>query len=79
MKSSGRGGDLGGWGYGPPKNFRLGKGLCILPPNILKSSVVGCARKYEQSKEGVIKEFFSKIVVVLVKKGSYTTLDIQYI
>ena len=32
--------------------------------------------KYEQSKKGVIKEFFSEIVVVLVRKGSYMTLHI---
>ena len=30
---------------------------------------VGCARKYEQSKKGVIKELFSEIGVVLVRKG----------
>src|SRR6218665_3298443 len=48
------------------------------PPNILRSSVVGCARKCEQSKKGVIKEFsFLKyIVVFLVRKGSYTTFNI---
>ena len=49
-------------------------GPCIRPPNILRSrpSVVECARKYEQSKKSVIglKEFFSEIVVVLVRKGS---------
>src|SRR6218665_3571224 len=45
-------------------------------PNILRSSVVGCAGKYEQSKKGVIKEFFSEIVAFLVKKGSYTTFNI---
>ena len=27
-------------------------------------------------KRGVIKEFFSEIVVVLVRKGSYTTFNI---
>src|SRR6218665_636597 len=44
--------------------------------NILRSSVVGCARKNEQSKKkGVIKEFFSEIVVSLVWKGSYTTFN----
>ena len=32
---------------------------------------------YEQSlKKGVIKEFFSEIVVVLVRKGLYTKLNI---
>ena len=45
-------------------------------PNILISSVVGCARKHEQSfKKGVIKKFFSEIAVFLVKKGSYTTFQ----
>jgi len=42
----------------------------------LRSSVVRCARKYEQSKNGVIKEFFSEIVVLVVRKGSYMTLNI---
>ena len=70
-----RGGDLGGLGDGPPK-ICGGGGPCIRPPNILRSSVVGCVRKYEQSKKSVIKEFFSEIVVVLVRKGSYTTFNI---
>ena len=57
----------------PPK-FEVGDGPCIRPPNILRSSVVGCARKYEQSlKKGVIKQFFS--VVFHVKKGSYRTFN----
>ena len=43
-----RGGNLGGLGDGPPK-FEVGDGPCIRPPNILRSSVVGCARKYEKS------------------------------
>ena|SRR6218665_116471 len=34
----------------PPK-FEVGDGPCIRPPNILRSSVVGCARKYEKSKK----------------------------
>jgi len=42
----------------------------------LRSSVVRCARKYEQSEKGVIKEFFSEIVVIFVRKGSYTTFNI---
>src|SRR6218665_594661 len=67
-------------GDGPPK-FEVGYGPCIRPPpNILRSSVVGCARKYEQSfKKGVIKEFFSEIVVFLLRKGSYTTFNIAKI
>src|SRR6218665_4171128 len=70
------GGDLRGLGDGPP-NFDVVDGPCILRFNtcILRSSVVGCARKYEQSKKGVIKELFSEIVVFLVKKGTYTTFN----
>ena len=48
-------------------------GPCIGPPNILRSGVVGWARKHEQSKKlVVVKEFCSEIMVFLVKKGSYT-------
>ena len=70
-----RGEDLGGdGGRSLPKNLRWGDGPCIRSPNILRSSVVGLARKHEQSKKiGIVKEFFSGIVFFLVKKGSYTT------
>src|SRR6218665_979223 len=37
------------------ETYGVGKG----PPN-LKSSVIGCVRKYELSKNGVIKNFFKK-------------------
>ena len=37
---------------GRPPNLRWGDGPRIRPPNILRSSVVGCAQKYEQSKKG---------------------------
>jgi len=37
-----------------------GDGPCIRPPNISRSSVVRCVRKYEVSKESVMKEFFHK-------------------
>ena len=67
-----RGGDLGG--TVPPK-FEVGGRPCIGPPNILRISVVGWARKLEQSKKIGVKEFFSEIVLFLVKKGSYTTVD----
>jgi len=44
------------WEDGPPKIWKseVGDGPdgpCIRPPNILRSSVVGCARKYEESKK----------------------------
>ena len=61
------GGDLGGWGDGPPHNLRWEGRSMHPPPNILRSSVVGCVRKYEQSKKGAIKELFSEILVFLVK------------
>src|SRR6218665_712954 len=75
-----RGGDLGGTGGAVPKKFEMGDGPCIRTPNILRSSVVGCVRKYQQSKKRNtcnslgLKEFFSEglvVVVVLVRKGSY--------
>ena len=52
------GGDLGGT-ISP--NLRWEKAHASDPPNILRSSVIGCERKYEVSfKKGVIKEFFQK-------------------
>ena len=41
-----RGGDLGG--TAPQKTFEVGDGPYIRPPNILRSNVVGYARKYEE-------------------------------
>jgi len=55
-RESGRGGGLKGSGGTVPPKSDVGDGPCIRRPNILRSSVVGCARKYEQSKKGVIKE-----------------------
>ena len=47
-----RGGNLGGTGGDGPPKFEVGDGSCIRPPsNILRSSVVGCARKYEKGKK----------------------------
>src|SRR6218665_2942775 len=60
------------WGTFPPK-FEVGDGLCIGPPNILRSSVVGWARKFEESKKiGVAKEFFVERGIFVVEKGSYS-------
>jgi len=39
------------WGAVFPQSLRWGDGPCIRPPNILRSSVVGCARKYGKSKK----------------------------
>ena len=66
-------------GDGPPK-FEVGDGPCIGPPNIFRSSVVGWARKFEQSKKiGVVKEFFVERGFFVVKKGSYTTFDRTFV
>ena len=63
----------GNWGDGPPK-CEVGDGPCNGSPNILRSSVVGWARKLEQSKKiGVVKKFSFEIGLFAVKKGSYTT------
>src|SRR6218665_90115 len=71
---SSRGGDLGGTGGTVPQNVRWGDGPCNGSPNILRSSVVGWARKLEQSKKiGVVKKFSFEIGLFAVKKGSYTT------
>ena len=41
------------WGDGPPKFEVGGRPTHSSPPNILRSSVVGCARKYEKSNKNV--------------------------
>ena len=66
------GGDLGGLGDGPLKNFRWGTAHASVPlSNISRSSVIGCVRKYELSKKGVIKEFFSELDVFLWSRKVY--------
>src|SRR6218665_199549 len=60
-------------GTGPP-NLRWGTAHASVSPNILRSNVVGCARKYEQSKKDVIKEFCSKkwsSEILVVKMESF--------
>jgi len=42
--------------WGTVKVWGEGDGPCIRPPNILRSSVVGCTRKYEKSKKVVFCE-----------------------
>ena len=54
------GGDLGGTGGPSTPKFELGDGPCNRPPNILRSSVIGCLEMYELSKKGVQEEFFLK-------------------
>src|SRR6218665_2416800 len=69
------GGDLGGLGGRSPKKVEVGKSMHSHrpPPNILRSSVVGCARKYEQSEKRCHQGIFSEIGFFFVKKGSYMT------
>jgi len=49
----GRDGDLRGTGGTVPQKFEVGTAHALVRPNILRSSVVGCAWKYEQSKKCV--------------------------
>jgi len=51
------GGDLEGLGDGHPK-FEVGDYLCIRPPNISRSNVIGCVRKCELSKQRCHQEIF---------------------
>jgi len=55
------GGDLGGVRGTVPTKFEVGDGPCIRPPNISKSSVIGCVSKYEVTEKGVMKEHFVNI------------------
>ena len=51
------GGDLGGMGDGAPK-FEVGGRPYIRPPNILRTSVIGCEAKYELTKNGLQEELW---------------------
>src|SRR6218665_2958744 len=57
-----RGGNLGGLEGRSPQSLKWGTAHAFFHPNILRSSVVSCARKYEKSKKGVF----------LVRKGLCT-------
>jgi len=50
------GGDLGGTGGRSPKIFGWGTAHASVPPNTWRSSVKGCAGKYEVTKKGDTKE-----------------------
>src|SRR6218665_3732038 len=70
-----RGGDLGGLGGRSPQNLRWGNAHALVP-QIFREVVLSEAREStNRVKNGLIKEFFSEIVVFLVKKGSYTTFN----
>jgi len=55
-----------------------GDGPCIRPPIFWEVVLSDARESTNRVKEGVVKEFFSEIVVVLVRKGSYrpTTFNI---
>jgi len=60
------------WGTGgrsPHKTFDVGTARASVPPNILRSTVIGCEANYELTKiKGVKEEFFSLKLRLLVKK-----------
>jgi len=66
-----RGGDLGGlWGRSPKKFEVGGRPMHWFPP-IFREVVLSDAREItNRVKNGLIQEFFSEIVVFLVKEGS---------
>ena len=69
----------GSRGWSPHPKFEVGGTAHPSVPPIFREIVLSNAREStNRVKEGVIKEFFSEIglVVVLVSKGSYTTLNI---
>jgi len=55
-----------GWRF-PPQNLRWRDGLCIRPPNIMRSAVIGCEAKYELTKQRCQGEIFYFEIEVLVK------------
>src|SRR6218665_2052981 len=62
------GGDLGRTGGTVAQNLRWGDGPRIRPPNILRSTVIGCEAKYELIKKGLKEEFLVLKSRFLVKK-----------
>jgi len=68
-----RGGDLGGLGDGPlPKKFKVGTAHALVPP-IFRVVLSDARESTNRVKNGLIKEFFTEILVFLVKKGPYMT------
>ena len=47
------GGDLGGSGGMVHPKFEVRERQCIRPPNILRTTVIGCEAKYELTKNGL--------------------------
>ena len=51
-----------------PRKFEVGDGPCIRPPNILRSTVIGCDAKYELTKKVSRRNF---VFWNRSRKGSY--------
>ena len=66
------GGDLGRTGGTVPPKFEVGDGPCILPHNILRSTVMGCEAKYELTKKRCQGQeyLWLKLRFLVKKRGS---------
>ena len=56
----------------------MGDGPCIRPPNILRSTVMGCEAKYELTKKRCHKGMFLSEIELLVKKAKFQTKTFLY-
>ena len=65
----------GDWGDGPPKVWGGGTAHASVLPIFWEVVLSDARESTNRVKKGVIKKFFSEIVVFLVKKGSYTTFN----
>ena len=54
----------------------MGDGPCIRPPIFLEVVLSDARESTNRVKQDIIKEFFSEIVVFLVRKGPYTAFNI---
>jgi len=72
---AGRGGDLGRLGGRSPKIWSGGRPIHPSPPIFWEVVLSDAHESTNRIKKGIIKELLSKIVVFLVKKGSYTTFN----
>src|SRR6218665_1415105 len=54
----------------PPK-FEVGDGPCIRPPNISRSSVIGCVLKYERGKKRCHEIIFCSEIEVFRKEKDH--------
>ena len=66
-----RGGDLGVTGGTVPQKFEVGTAHASVPPIFWEVVLSDARESTNRVKKSVIKEFFSEIVVFLVRKGWY--------